>query len=550
MKYVNKLGIAANFVFGSGWFVRKFSFLVGYKPLFLMFEDRVSSRRVGDFDSHHDAINDDPFVLFAPVFGFADAALNFESLLIDELKCQGLKSRFLACGGNLKVCMHDTAGYISGNRSAMDEVKRRVKCADCSMRIRRVATHINAPTLELPRVPGEVEHDRNILALDDGHATNSALRKCLIGDIYHLPEAVNVKRRFALECVSYRAQLEELFTEKLPSAVVMVHGIYLEHGVLVDFFRDKGVPIYVYGFAYRQGTVSIVAGDTYHLAVHDLPTSVWDYPLNGDQQNAVNGYLRSKLSGGRDFVNYHPSAITDEAAIVNELGAVFDMNCPTILFCTNVLWDAALYYSSDAYPTLMGAIQHVIEAVDKSTGVQLVIRLHPAEAKGGFATAQPIYAEILKLFPVLPHNVFIVKPESDLSTYVLGDMSSVVFNYASNVGLEFACVGKPVVNLGKPYAYNRGFTIDISHRSETEELIKDLSKISEMTPHQIELANRFAHFWFFRFMTDIKGLIYDVETVSKLHIPESREACPNASSIARAIRTGGPIPYQEFVTYG
>lgn len=549
MKYLTKLAIAANYFFGKGWLIRKLSFLAGYKPLFLMLEELVSSRRANDSDSHCDAINDDPFVLFAPVFGFADAALNFELLMIEELKRQGLASRFLACGGGLAVCMHDTAGYISGNRSALDDVKRRVKCADCSMRIRRLATHSNLSMLELPRVSEPAEHERKILASDDGHATNSALRKCLIGDIDYLPEAVNVKRRFALECVSYRAQLEELFAEKLPSAVVMVHGIYLEHGVLLDFFRDKGIPIYVYGFAYRQGTVSIVAGDTYHLAVHDLPASSWNYSLTEDQRNAVNGYLRSKYSGGRDFVNYHPSAITDEAAIVTELGAGFDMDCPTILFCTNVLWDAALYYSSDAYPTLMSAVQHVIEAVDKSTGVQLVIRLHPAEAKGGFATAQPIYGEILKLFPVLPPNVFIVKPESDLSTYVLGDMSSAIFNYASNVGLEFACVGKPVVNLGKPYAYNRGFTIDISERSQTEELINDISKIPEMTPHQIELANRFAHFWFFRFMTDIKGLAYDVESVSKVQVSESGEVCPNAISIARAIRTGKDIPYQEFVTY-
>ena len=553
MKYFQKLLIILNFFFGKSFWLNFLSKKFNFYPLYLKLEQNYENKIFKQTQFSNSSSNKD-YILFCPIFGFADAALSFDVLLTRTITNKNFPVKFLSCESSLKVCMYDECSFISGNKNFFDKYKRKIKCMDCSTRVKRISEFCNAEIIKLPILKNNNELDvkselKNYSSMDY-HANNSALRKCLVGSIDFSDETLSINNRFKLECKDYLRKLEILFTKlPLPKAAVMIHGIYLEHGVLLDFFKSKNIPVYVYGFAYRKGTVTIVSGDSYHVSPHNFKEEIWNKEVSIKDSEKLDNYLRSKVSGGRDNINFHPSPITNFQDIKSSLGENFDSNKTTFLLCTNVIWDAALYYSSEAYPNLLDAIDNVIDLAHKNKNIQIIIRIHPAESRGAFSTAQPILNEIEKKYDHLSDNIFIVNSESNLSTYALGDMCSFILNYASNVGLEFACAGKRVINLGKPYAHNKGFTIDIRSRNQLKEYLFNPTRIPVMTKNEITLAKRFAFFWFFRFMTDIQSLEYDVETVSKINFKNLDSDCPNIDLIAKSIISGEHIPYGEFSNY-
>src|SRR3546814_8456140 len=64
--------------------------------------------------------------------------------------------------------------------------------------------------------------------------------------------------------------------------------------------------------------------------------------------------------------------------------------------------------------------------------VQLVIRVHPAELTGSLRSRQPVAAEIARWYPALPGNVFVVGPDSGMSTYEILDHSDCAIRSAEH----------------------------------------------------------------------------------------------------------------------
>lgn len=89
----------------------------------------------------------------------------------------------------------------------------------------------------------------------------------------------------------------------------------------------------------------------------------------------------------------------------------------TIGLLTNVVWDAQLHYPVNAFPDMMAWLHATIEHFAGRRELQLVIRVHPAERSGAIKSRQPVVEEIAERFPRLPPNVFLIPPDSKMSTY-------------------------------------------------------------------------------------------------------------------------------------
>lgn len=297
MKLLNKILMLVDAYLGESERFRRVAKLFRFSRLHLELEGQKEKRRQGNGpESRVTAPVDDAsgYVLFAPVFGFGDIARIFEGLLINAVHEQGGRTAVFGCGSGLSACMHDSEKFLTsksrGARS-IEKVRRRLKCIDCQTRLRRSGEAYGSELIMLSEAAGSrrLEDHPNF----EAHSLNSALRKCLIGTPEGYPQAGKVIAAFEAECGDYYAKLRSLFAGKMPSAVVMVHGIYLEHGVLLDFFKDSGVPVYVYGFAYRYKTVSIVSGDTYHVAAHSIREEQWNNPLTKADEQLLHEYMAS-----------------------------------------------------------------------------------------------------------------------------------------------------------------------------------------------------------------------------------------------------------------
>jgi hypothetical protein len=145
--------------------------------------------------------------------------------------------------------------------------------------------------------------------------------------------------------------------------------------------------------------------------------------------------------------------------------------------------------------------------------VQLVIRLHPGEARGAWPTNQPLLPELERMFPALPENVKLVSPESKVSSYVLGTMSRAALVYGARVGVELVMLGTPVIVAGEAFMRGKGFTRDPASKEEYLALLGKTADIERATEDEKARARKWYYHYFFRMMMPFP--FYEADAMSK-----------------------------------
>ena len=284
-----------------------------------------------------------------------------------------------------------------------------------------------------------------------------------------------------------------------------------------------------------------------------MDRDLWDICIDDSKKKQLFGYIGSKLSGGRDIVNYHPNPIVGKQDIISKLN--LNIEKPIITLFTNVLWDANIYYSSNIFEGMLDAIYHVILYFYTDNERQLIIRVHPAESKGGFSTNLTLQSVIEEKFPDLPNNIQIVPAESDISSYVLAEISDLNIIYASNIGTELCALGHKVMVLGEAYCRGRGFTVDPDSQDQVWEFLNTVDKDMKPSDTDKELAMKFAYFWFFKLMIDFNFFDYSVELTREMKFKpdklnlllESGEVVnDNLREITNAIIEGRDFKFNKF----
>jgi hypothetical protein len=126
--------------------------------------------------------------------------------------------------------------------------------------------------------------------------------------------------------------------------------------------------------------------------------------------------------------------------------------------------------------------------------------VHPAELTGTLPSRQPVIAEIEKAFPCLPRNVFLVRPESRISTYVAMSRCDSVIIYGTKTGVELAASGIPVIVAGEAWIRGKGVTFDAESEAAYFQLLDALPFSTALDPERRDRALRYAYHFFFRRM--------------------------------------------------
>jgi hypothetical protein len=303
---------------------------------------------------------------------------------------------------------------------------------------------------------------------------------------------------------------ERLFDETRPDRFV-AGEVYLTAGPLCELARKRGIHVVVHGQPYRKQTVWLSHDESYHRALINEKNDRWlKFDMSAPRTLIADDYLKSKHFVARDYTTYHVDSIQDEARIRTELG--LDER-PIISLFTNVLWDAQLYYRFNVFPTMLDWLFETIRFFEKRPDLQLVLRIHPAEAPGGLPTNQPLLPELEREFPTLPSNVKLVRPESKVSSYVLGTMSQAALVYGARMGVELVMLNTPVVVAGEAFMRGKGFTIDPATREEYFAVLEGGATIPKPTDEERELARRWYYFYFFRMMMPFP--FYSVERIGQ-----------------------------------
>ena len=146
----------------------------------------------------------------------------------------------------------------------------------------------------------------------------------------------------------------------------------------------------------------------------------------------------------------------------------------TVLFLGQVYTDSAVFkfISKDNFPTQAHLIQHVIAYVQGRADLNLVVRTHPKETMGAnnqeTVNALRRHAErgwnSMNHLPLLQSRGgrFLLDHTNRWNTYDLIRNSDVVVTVNSQVGLEAAALGKPVITTAPSFYSGGGFATEVS----------------------------------------------------------------------------------------
>lgn len=512
-----------------------------------------------------------PRVLMATSVGSHLAGTSLESAIAAALTLRGAEVDVLLCDAALPACLAADVTWYPNRDLFVRHGPSRDLCRGCfesgehvfrslGLRVRRYGEHLMSRDREqaarlaaetpIPDIPN-FQFDG--LAVGE-HALAGALRFYARATLEGEPQGEAVLRRYfhaaLLTCLGTRALLRSVPYE----VAVFHHGIYVPQGLIGECCRKAGIRVVNWNPAYRKRCFIFSHGDTYHHTLMSEPTESWEQMSWSPELEAdLLDYLESRWYGTQDWIWFHDRPIADLAKINREVAV--DFSKPTVGLLTNVMWDAQLHYPANAFPNMLEWVVTTIDWFAKRPDLQLIVRVHPAELRGTLVSRQPIVAEIKRRFPILPPNVFLIGPESQVSTYAVMSRCNAVLIYGTKTGVELASIGIPVIVAGEAWIRNKGITLDAASVSEYLALLDRLPFPTAMSEEQVRRARRYAFHFFFRRMIPLEFMQPSKEEVPYcLRLSSFRELEPGRSRgldvICDGILEGKPFTYPAEVDPG
>jgi hypothetical protein len=287
------------------------------------------------------------------------------------------------------------------------------------------------------------------------------------------------------------------FEKNRPDVVIVPNGMIQEYGAVYETARFLGIQTVTYEFGEHNQRIWLGQDN---LVVHHILNELWDAhkarKLDYKQRKQLESYFaeRQGRTMGGDFAHLWQKAFPEGGAKVRTALGLDER--PVILLPTNVLGDTATLELTVFSKSMTEWLQHVIRFLADRPEVQVVLRMHPAEA----LTVGPSVAEIIhQILPELPEHIHLIGSKEMVNTYDLMEIASLALVYTTTVGLEIATRGLPVLISGRAHYRKKGFTLDADsweeYFSKLDSALKDLPAC-RLTPAQVEQAWNYAYCFF------------------------------------------------------
>ncbi|WP_340300687.1 hypothetical protein [Roseobacter sp. HKCCD5988] len=479
--------------------------------------------------SSHITREDSKHVLFVTGYGLGSHYYLIEPILINSLRQRGAKISSLVCAKSLPACELNKNG---NNKPKAPLIAREgifnstitSKCNSCTENVTHVLNELGVATHKMSVYITNDDYKRAESIVKDidlkkfrsfefegisvgEEAFASILRATFKGQIGDAPADEALKKRYLLAGILTTIAYINAFSTLKPDKIVCIHGIYQIHGLAVKVANKLNIPIDVIGGGgIRKNTIIACHGETYHHQLINEDNSIWNKrTLSEDEVKQTLKYAEAKRTSGAgvDYLSYHPSPIEDESKLISSLN--IDKRTKIVAVYTNVIWDAQVVYSSNVFDDIFDWLWTTIDAAALNKNITLVVRIHPAETRGGIPTKQPMLNEIYKRYPVLPANIRVIPPSSDLSSYTLASLAALNIIYGTKMGLEIALLKSPLIVAGETFSRNKGYGYDVKSK---DKYVKILQNIESFVQHYDEdqcfdTAVKYAHYLYFRRMLDL-----------------------------------------------
>jgi len=285
------------------------------------------------------------------------------------------------------------------------------------------------------------------------------------------------------------------------NAVIMSHGIYSTWGPMYSYFKDRGVPTYVYG-ANVYTSSRIFVTDTLTQTLNkdtDLQRYQLEQPLNIPKQIRlkVDEVLSVRLNlKSKDNKFYYGENKVVEQKLSKRPGDVYFGMFP------NVVWDGDIAERSRLFESIQDWVLKTIEFFLKAPkNHKLVIKLHPGETTIWSGSHRLIDVISLK-FPGIDSSDQIIIIDSVVKIHTYKFVSEYIdygIVYDGIMALELYYLNIPVIAVSDGRYTNKKFLIEPENISEYVALLSNIERLKEAAHISLKYGDDFVWFsyWFF-----------------------------------------------------
>jgi len=417
-----------------------------------------------------------------------------EALIGQSLRARGARVSFASCGGGLDIC--DRVNTWEGPP---------MPCRSCT---KYVSTSLKAHKFDTIYLRDEwSEHDwpeldslnyRDLRTLEWnglplGRIVEIPTRWFLLGESIEAdPLGVTTFRNFLRSARKIAEAAEKILDKESPDQVILLNGLFLFEAIVIELCQQRNISYVTYERALILDSFVFARDDVCALYRDD---EAWDAvkhkPLKRSELRELNRHVADRRVGKEQSDNYWEAVRKD---------SIFSPNARVraVLF-TNLVWDSAVIGQDLAFGSIVEWLESVIKKFSSLPEAELVIRIHPAEAKlKGRETREQMKVALRQRIPLLPENIQIIPPDDPLDSYSLMEDADFGLVYSSTTGLEMSLLGKPVIVAAHTHYRGKGFTIDVANEQELWSQIDTQVTPRSLFIPDVELAERYAHFVFFK----------------------------------------------------
>lgn len=347
-----------------------------------------------------------------------------------------------------------------------------------------------------------INYQQDKIAIGE-HTLAGTLRFFAKGDLKEEIYGEEILRRYFQAALMTMYMSKRIFQKHKFECVVLHHGIYIPQGIIAEVARGENIKVVTWALAYRKKSVLFSHHNTYHQTMLSEPTKVWEnVKWNSQIESKLMNYLKSRWVGVEDWISFQHKPKFDISTIEEEIGVDFSKPCIGML--TNVIWDAQINYPMNVFENMVDWVIKTINYFSTRKDLQLLIRVHPAEVRAGLPSRQKIVDEVNKVFSTLPENVFIIPPESQVSTYAAMLECDSVIIYNTKTGVELTSMGIPVIVAGEAWIRNKDITQDVNSIDGYLQILDQLPLNKPLDKATTLRARKYAYHFFFRRMIPIE----------------------------------------------
>jgi hypothetical protein len=292
-----------------------------------------------------------------------------------------------------------------------------------------------------------------------------------------------------------------MLDERRPELLIVPNGSILEYGVIYHVARHMGVPVVTYEFDEPQHRIRLAQDAE---VMREDTGEFWEarrtLEFSKDQQERVRDLLAARQKGSQ-WANFpiQFQGVPQQGAQRVRSELKLDQR-PIALMAPNVFGDSATLGRQIFSHSMTEWLERTVNYFARRHDVQLVIRIHPSEAR--FPEGTSMEEAVYHTLPSLPEHIHLIPADAPINTYDLVEISDLGLVYTTTVGMEMAMSGVPVVVTGFTHYRGKGFTLDPASWSEYFEMLDKVMRTPgehRLTQAQVTDVWHYAYRFFFEF---------------------------------------------------